>query len=263
MTEEVTKDPRLIEAEINKALAETEKYKAEALNISWDQKLKEADVTLKQAEVRQKIAHALSAEYGAEAMRVQTEATLRQEQLALVSNHHYREYLFGAPVYDDAVEACLAQLAVWHRLDEKDGIYRPMNITMDSPGGSVIDGMHLFGQIANYSLRGGGEHKVTITVRGYAASMAGILLQSADDRVIAAESYLMIHEVSSFAAGKIGEIKDEILFLDKIGDRVANIFVERSKKKITLSKFKSKWERQDWWLTSKEAFDFGFVDRIG
>lgn len=263
MIQEVPKDPRLVDAEIAKAMAEAEKFKAETINLGWDQVLKEDEHILKLAEARQKLAHALSAEYGAESMRIQTEATQRQEQLALVSNHHYREFLFAAPVYDEAVEACLAQLAVWHRLDEKDDIYRPMNITMDSPGGSVIDGMHLFGQIANYSIRGGGKHNVTITVRGYAASMAGILLQSADERVIAAESYLMIHEVSSFAAGKIGEIKDEIKFLDRISDRVAAIFVERSKGKMTAAKFKTNWNRQDWWLTSKEALGFGFVDRIG
>jgi ATP-dependent protease ClpP protease subunit len=154
-------------------------------------------------------------------------------------------------------------MAIWHRLDDAEKKYRPMHIIVDSPGGSVIDGMHLFDQMVTYSERGGGPHKITITVRGYAASMAGILLQAADVRKIGPESYLMIHEVSSFAAGKIGELKDEIKFLDKISDRVANIFVERSKKKISLAKFKSNWNRQDWWLTSKEALDYGFVDEIG
>lgn len=262
MTEVIT-DPGLIKAEIARALAEAHKFEAETLSLGWDQKTKEADILIKNAEARQKVAHALAAEYGAESMRVQTEATLRQESLALVSNHHYREYLFAAAVYNDAVENCLAQLAIWHRLDELENKYRPMSIIIDSPGGSVIDGMHLFDQIVCYSERGGGKHKVTITVRGYAASMAGILLQAADERVIGPESYLMIHEVSSFAQGKIGELKDEIKFLDKISERVAALFVERSNKKMTLIKFKKAWERQDWWLTSKEAYDLGFVDRIG
>ena len=252
-------DPRLIEAEVFKALAEAEKFKAETAAL-------ELDHEIKKAEIKQKSAHARSAEYGAESMRVQTEATLRQERQALAANHYHHEFAFSSSVFDEPVEQCLAQMAVWHRQDPEC----PMNITINSPGGSVIDGMHLFDQVIAYSKRPWdtsdkpkGSHDTSITVRGYAASMAGILLQSADKRVIGPESYLMIHEVSSFAGGKIGEIKDELKFLDKISERVANIFVSRSNGKITLEEFKKQWNRTDWWLTSEEALEFGFVDEIG
>jgi ATP-dependent protease ClpP protease subunit len=264
-------NPELIRAKVTLALAEAKKFEAET-------KVFEQDQLIKEAEARQKMAHAVSAEYGAESMRIQTEATLRQEKLALASNHYYHEYEFSASVYDDAVSNCLTQLALWHRLEpgERDvegNLVQPgcdMNIVMDSPGGSVIDGMHLFDQILTYSLRPWddskrprGTHSTRMTVRGYAASMAGILLQSADERVIGPESYLMIHEVASFAAGKIGEIKDEVKFLDKVSNRVANIFVSRSGGKITHDEFNKNWNRTDWWLTSEEALELGFVDRIG
>lgn len=259
MTEETTKDPRLIEAEIAKALAEAAKATAET-------KLLGLDEQIKAAEARQKIAHAQIAEYGAESMRVNTDATLRSEAMSLAGNHHHHEYLFSSSVYDAAVENCLNQLAVWHRQDPTCD----MHIIMDSPGGSVIDGMHLFDQITAYSKRPWddsdrpkGTHSTTVTVRGYAASMAGILLQAADTRRIGPESYLMIHEVSSFAMGKIGELKDEIKFLDKISDRVADLFVQRSNGLTTLDDFKRNWNRTDWWLTSIEAKAHGFVDEIG
>ena len=264
-------DPELIRARVTLALAEARKFEAETRVAEFEQQIKEA-------EARQKAAHALSAEFGAESMRIQTEATLRQEKLALASNHYYHEYEFSASVYDDAVSNCLTQLALWHRLepgerDQEGNLVQQgcdMNIIMDSPGGSVIDGMHLFDQILTYSLRPWdttdrpkGTHKTRMTVRGYAASMAGILLQSADERVIGPESYLMIHEVASFAAGKIGEIKDEVKFLDKVSNRVANIFVSRSNGKTTREFFDKNWNRTDWWITSEEALEYGFVDRIG
>lgn len=257
MTE--TKDPRLIDAEIEKALAEAARARAEI-------RVFEVDEQIKMAEARQKAAHARIAEYGAESMRVNTDATLRSEGMALAASHHHHEYMFSSAVYDGAVEACLNQLAVWHRQDPECD----MHIILDSPGGSVIDGMHLFDQLTAYSKRPWddsnrpkGTHHTIVTVRGYAASMAGILLQAADVRRIGPESYIMIHELSSTAQGKIGELKDEIRFLDKISDRVAQLFIARSNDKISLSDFKTKWERQDWWLTSTEALDFGFVDEIG
>ena len=256
---DTSRDPRLVDAEVTRFLAEAEKFKAETALINIDK-------TIKEAEAKQKAAHARSAEYGAESMRVQTEATLRQEKLALAANHHHHEYHFTVGVYDEGVEQCLAQLAIWHRHDRDC----PMNLIIDSPGGSVIDGMHLFDQIMAYSKRPWdttdrprGTHATTITVRGYAASMAGILLQAADERVIGPESYIMIHEVSSFAGGKIGEIKDEIKFLEKMSERVANIFVTRSNGKIDKETFQRNWNRQDWWLDSEAALECGFVDRIG
>lgn len=267
----LTDSPELVQAKIDLTRAETKRAEAEA-------RAANADAKVKEAEARQKIAHALSAEFGAESMRIQTDATKRQEKLALASNHYYHEFEFGGNVSENSVGDCLAQLALWHRLEpgERDSagnLFTPgcdMHIIMDSPGGSVIDGMHLFDQITAYSLRPWdtssrpkGTHKTSITVRGYAASMAGILLQSADERIIGPESFLMIHEVSSFAAGKIGELKDEIKFLDKISDRVVDLFVTRSNGKITEAAFKKAWNRQDWWLTSEEALKLGFVDRIG
>lgn len=264
-------DPDLVRARVTLALAEARKFDAEAKVFEFEQQIKEH-------EARQKHAHAVSAEFGAESMRIQTEATLRQEKLALASNHYYHEYEFSASVYDDAVSNCLTQLSLWHRLepgqrDAEGNLVQQgcdMNIVMDSPGGSMIDGMHLFDQVLTYSLRPWdtsdrprGTHRSSMTVRGYAASMAAILLQSADERICGPESYLMIHEVASFAAGKIGEIKDEVKFLDKVSSRVANIFVNRSNGGITLEEFEKNWNRQDWWLTSEEALKFGFVDRIG
>lgn len=264
-------DSRLLDAKIALTRAEAKRAEAEAHAAEWDAKLK-------QAEARQKEAHALSAIHGAESMRVQTEATLRQEKLALASNHYYHEFEFSGSVTEGSVGDCLAQLALWHRLepgrrDEAGVLVEPgcdMHIIMDSPGGSVIDGMHLLDQLTAYSLREWdtsdrpkGTHKTTITVRGYAASMAGILLQAADERVIGPESFLMVHQVSSMAAGKIDELKDEIKFLDKISDRVVELFVTRSNGKMTKTKFTTNWKRQDWWLTSSESLANGFVDRIG
>lgn len=77
----------------------------------------------------------------------------------------------------------------------------------------------------------------------------------------------MIHEVSSFAQGKIGDIEDEVEFLKAISKRVATKFIERSGGKggMTLEKFESNegWERREWYLDSAQTLAYGFADRIG
>ena len=63
--------------------------------------------------------------------------------------------------------------------------------------------------------------------------------------------------------GKIGEIKDEVKWYEKVCARIVDIFVERSEGGITEEDFKKGWERADWWLDSKESLARGFVDEIG
>ena len=204
-------------------------------------------------------------------MRVQTEATLRQEKLALASNHYHHVYDFADEVSQDSVETCLAQLAIWDRLepgqrDEAGNLIEPgcdMTIVMDSNGGSVIDGMHLFDDIVAYSLRGGGNHKVTMRVRGWAASMAGILLQSADVRVVGPESWVMIHEVSAWQGGSLGKLKDHMDWLNAMSDRIADIFVKRSGGKTSREQFDVLWSRKEKYLDSAEVMAHGFADKIG
>jgi len=249
----------LEQAQVLRELALAEKYRAEANDFDAARELKEQETVKARAEAQYAV-------YNAEAMRVNTEAALRQEQIILAGNHHHHYFEFNQSVTDEAVDQCLSQMAVWHRMDPTC----PMHIAICSDGGSVIAGMQLFDQLSAYSRRPWdkrnfprGEHDTTMTVRGWAASMGGILVQAADHRVIGPEAYLMIHEVSSFAGGKLGDIKDEVDFLDKLTERVTDIFIRRAKPGMTRAKFKKLWDRKDAYLTSEEALEFGFVDAIG
>src|SRR5574341_658348 len=103
-------------------------------------------------------------------------------------------------------------------------------------------------------------HKLTTVARGYAASMAGILLQAGDERVIGPESWLLIHEASFGVVGSYGEVEDRVEWVKKIQARILDIFASRSK--LSRSQIKRRWHRKDWWLDSDEALKLGFVDRI-
>lgn len=246
-------------AEDQKHLAEAELFKAQAKHYAAQTKLHEANT-------RRVLADARSAEYHAETSRISCESAKRQELVNLTGNHHHKEFWFNDGVDETSVGECAAQLAVWDRLDKNCD----MTVKINSPGGSVFDGLHLFDDVMAYSKREWddrpipkGTHHTTVIGRGMAASMGGILLQAFDTRIIGPECWVLIHEISTMTMGKLSDIKEDSKWWDRVADRVADVFVRRSGGKITKATFKRKWDRSDWWLSSDEALGYGFVDAIG
>lgn len=137
---------------------------------------------------------------------------------------------------------------------EKPGL----TLVINSPGGSVFEGWRLFDELRAASLAG---HVVTTKVRGMAASMAAVLVQAGDHRIIGPESYLMIHEPSTVAWGKAFEVKEQARFIERLNDQIAKKFSERSGKSIKA--MKAIFEKTDAWFSAEESVKHGFADRIG
>ena len=186
----------------------------------------------------------------------QMELAIKQSnwEIERAKNFHNGVYLFVGDIDMRSVTECIEILSVWDRLRPNKPIY----IAFSSSGGDVMSGMALFDFIS--SLRR--AHVVTTAVLGYGFSMAGVLLQAGTQRVIGAESYLLIHEISGMAAGKIGDMEDSTAFMNKVNERIIQIFVTRSAGKMTRAMFKKNWMRTDWWLDSAELLKYGFVDVV-
>jgi ATP-dependent Clp endopeptidase proteolytic subunit ClpP len=248
-----------------KELAEIRKLTAEADKLERDIALTEEEIETKREERRKLAAEADHAQAKAEQARLEAETyrinmedRRRDHDMNNADDYYHKTYWFDRQVDAATVKDCIRALRTWDRMDPECDI----TIIFNSPGGSVIHGMALFDEIVTLSQRGGGRHKITTVVRGYAASMGGILLQAGDHRVCGRESYVMIHEIAAGTGGKIGEIKDDVKFYETISDRIVNLFVERSGGKIAKATFKKNWERKDWWLDSAGALKYGFVDEV-
>ena len=162
-------------------------------------------------------------------------------------------YRFNTKVSGEAVLACMETLTEWHRIDPTCSI----EIIFSSPGGSIIDGFELFDFLQD--LRSKGHHLTTGTL-GYAASMAGILLQAGDVRWVGQQAWVMIHRAAFGAWGKTYEIEDEVKFINRIEERILDIFTSRSN--LTSRKIKKNWDRKDWWISADEALEMNLVDEI-
>lgn len=165
----------------------------------------------------------------------------------------HQSYTFADKVSEGSVKACILRLAEWHRRYPKCDI----EIIFNSPGGDVISGMALFDYIL--MLRRAG-HKVTTIALGYAASMAGILLQAGDVRVMGSEAWLLIHEGSFGAGGSAGQVEDTVEWVKKIQKRILKIFAARSK--LSATQLNARWNRKDWWLDAEESLKLGLCDEI-
>lgn len=240
-------------------LAEIRKINAEAAFAEAGVTDYRHDFAVKSAEADKILAEAEAARYEAEIQRINRDRIVRQESFDLLGDYYHHVHFFNGDVTPKTVDSCMRTLEAWHRQDPNCD----MEIRIRSLGGSVIDGMALVDQLIQYSLRGGGSHQVTITVRGVAASMAAIILQAADVRRMGQEAYLLVHEPSGVAEGSTGDLKDVMRWFDLVSERISNLFVTRSNGRISLEDFQNLWQRKDVWLDSKESLNYGFVDSIG
>ena len=227
----------LRQAKIVLAQAETERLKAETRKAESDARVAEM------AEIVQGI-------YTREKQRLEKEALA-------IDKYHYL-FRFDDEVDDSSVSRCIDTLTVWHRTNPT----AEFEIRLTSPGGSIIDGLALFDYLRELSRAG---HKITTSAYGFAASMAGILLQAGDVRAMARESWLMIHEPRLGAVGTMGQVADRMKWIERVNERVIDIFFERSRngeKPLSRDEIKDKYNRKDWWIPAPDALEYGFIDEI-
>ncbi|MDO6478626.1 head maturation protease, ClpP-related [Shimia thalassica] len=130
----------------------------------------------------------------------------------------------------------------------------PVRIRLNSGGGIAFDGAAIHSVLSEY--RG---HK-TIIVQGIAASAASVIMMAGDRIEMSAGSVLMIHDPSQDITsyrGTSGEHRRVADSLDKISNAVAQIYAQRSGKRIREIRQIMSAES---WFTPEEAVAAGFAD---
>lgn len=233
---------------VSKELEEAQAEEARATARAQD-----ALAKLRAMEARKAEAEAIREEHTAEMVAISRRDAEREEREYAARDYRNHVYQFDSSFNPTTVKACISILTAWSRMEPGCDL----TLVFNSPGGSVIDGFALWDFLA--SLKRNGHHLTTIC-RGMAASMAGILLQAGDVRIIGSESVLLVHEISFGAGGKIGEVEDEVAFAKMLTQRVLRIFAKKTH--LSEAQIDRRWKRKDWWLDSDEALKLGFADEI-
>ena len=161
-----------------------------------------------------------------------------------------RIIFIGGEIDDDMANLVISELLY---LDSKGS--DDISIYINSPGGSITSGMAIYDTM-NFI-----KSDVSTICVGMAASMASVLLASGSKgkRYILPNSEVMIHQPLGGVSGQATEIKivaDRIIYLK---NKLNKILEEKNCNDI---KTIEKDTERDHYLTSKEALEYGLVDKI-
>ena len=137
---------------------------------------------------------------------------------------------------------------------------KELNLVISSGGGSVTEGMAIADLIANY------PEETTATGIGLVASIATVVLLSADKVKMTENAFMMIHRPWSYTMGNADELEATAELLDKMEAKLLDIYTasvyKRRGYQSNLKENITKMMAAETWLTAQEALEFGFIDEI-
>ena len=137
---------------------------------------------------------------------------------------------------------------------------KELNLVISSGGGSVTEGMAIADLIANY------PEETTATGIGLVASIATVVLLSADKVKMTENAFMMIHRPWSYTMGNADELEATAELLDKMEAKLLDIYsaavYKRRGYQTNLKENITKMMAAETWLTAQEALEFGFIDEI-
>lgn len=153
-------------------------------------------------------------------------------------------------INDNIANIIISELLYLDSINQED-IY----IYINSPGGSITSGMAIYDTM-NYI-----KSDIVTICTGMAASMASILLSSGTKgkRYILPNGEVMIHQPLGGINGQATEIKIHADRILKLKDKLNKILSKNTS--TNLKKIEQDTER-DYFMDSKEALDYGLVDKI-
>lgn len=157
---------------------------------------------------------------------------------------------FSGAVDDDSCNTVIAQLLYLSSTDNRD-----INIYINSPGGSVIDGLGVIDTI-NFV-----PCDISTTCVGMAASMGAVLLScgTKGKRMVLPHSRVMIHQVSSGMQGVSKDLEIELAQTLRCKKDLYEILSKNTGQ--TYEKIEADCDR-NFWLIGQEAVDYGIADRV-
>ena len=161
-----------------------------------------------------------------------------------------RIIILSGEINDVMANSIIAQLLYLDGISHDD-----ISIYINSPGGSITSGMAIYDTMNFISSR------VSTICIGMAASMAAFLLSSGEAgmRYCLKNAEVMIHQPLGGAQGQATEIKiaaERILKLKRKINKILSLNTGKNTKKL------EKDTERDYFMDSKEALEYGIIDKI-
>ena len=159
--------------------------------------------------------------------------------------------IIGDSWYEESVTA--RQFIADLKALEKD--FTRINVRINSPGGSVFDGLPIFNALRSST------SDIHTYNDGLCASMAGLVLLAGKTVHTADNALLMLHSPMSGCQGNASDIQQVLEMLDKVQDSLVACITSRGTS--TAETIKAKFfDYKDHWLNADEAEKEGFIDVV-
>lgn len=130
-----------------------------------------------------------------------------------------------------------------------------IQVRINSQGGSVPDGLAIFNALQRHPAR------IVITVDGHAESIASLIVQAGDERIMPENTMIMVHAPSSFVAGNAQTLRKYADVLDTWATAMSASYISKAPKKADeITAMLS--DGADHYFTADEAVVFGLVDKV-
>lgn len=128
-----------------------------------------------------------------------------------------------------------------------------INVRINSPGGSVFDGVAIYNALAQHN------SKIVVHVDGWAASIASVIAMAGDEILISEVAQFMIHKPWSFVVGTDEDMIKEAEVLKSLESSIVDIYVARTGGDRTEIEA---WVKAETWFKGKDAVAKGFADKL-
>jgi len=162
-----------------------------------------------------------------------------------------RIIFMGVPVTEYVSNVIQAQLLFLESTDPK----RDVQLFINSPGGSVIDGLGIYDTMQYVS------PDVATICTGLAASMGAVLLAAGakGKRSALFHSHVMIHQPMGGAQGQVSDIEISYKLIKKMQKSLYDILVHHTGQPY--ERIEEDCDRDNW-MSAQEATEYGLVDEV-
>ncbi len=162
-----------------------------------------------------------------------------------------RIIFMGVPVTEYVSNVIQAQLLFLESTDPK----RDVQMFINSPGGSVIDGLGIYDTMQYVA------PDVATICTGLAASMGAVLLAAGakGKRSALYHSHVMIHQPMGGAQGQVSDIEISYKLIKKMQKSLYEILAHHTGQ--SYEKVEADCDRDNW-MSSAEAREYGLVDEV-
>lgn len=134
---------------------------------------------------------------------------------------------------------------------------KDITVNINSPGGNVFDGLAMYDQLREH------PGKVTVRVRGIAASAASVIAMAGDEIHVATGSMMMVHKAWGIIIGNADDYQEAATVFGQIDRSLAAVYQARtghSEDKIMAMLAGPNRRSDGTWMTAAEAIEMKFAD---